>query len=488
MANANQPGAGNADKAALFAKPAELLAELQRIPAFAALREEQLHCFAEAELLHVPTGTLIAKQDDTDHAYWILFEGGTRIFQKQADGREITLARVPGGYTSFGELPILSNTPNPASYETTEPTRMLKLPESGFWGLMMECPEVRGKILEAMAWRSQKLREFSIQQDKLASLGTLAAGLMHELNNPGAAAQRAAKQLRENLVRLQEISLSLSRHESKPAQKQCLLELQEQALANRMPVHMNSLDQSDAESALEAWLEENKIANPWKLAPALVGIGLNATQLGCARSQFEGDAFSDVLNWLEALVSSVQLVGTIEESIGRVTELVHAVKSYAYEGKGQAQSVDVNESLHSTLVILGHKLREKEIDVEKDFAADLPPIRTAGTGLNQVWTNLLDNAADALPPHGKIFIRTWEEGAEVCVSISDNGTGIPQECQAHIFEPFYTTKEVGVGTGLGLDIAHRIVAQQYAGHISFTSVPGRTEFHIRLPKERPAQA
>jgi signal transduction histidine kinase len=160
------------------------------------------------------------------------------------------------------------------------------------------------------------------------------------------------------------------------------------------------------------------------------------------------------------------------------------VKSYVYEGKGQVQNVDVNESLHSTLVILGHKLREKEIEVEKDFAADLPPIHTGGTGLNQVWTNLLDNAIDALEPHGKIQIRTWAEGNEVCVSIADNGSGIPQECQAHIFEPFYTTKEVGVGTGLGLEIAHRIVAQQYAGYISFTSQPGRTEFHIRLPKER----
>jgi len=478
MANATQSG-----KDALFAKPAELLAELHRIPVFATLREDQLHCLAEAELLQLPAGTMIGKQGDAEHAYWIMFEGGYRIFQKQADGRDVTLAHVPG-YNSFGELPILSNAPTPANVETTEPSRMLKLKESGFWQLMMECPQIREKILEAMAWRSQKLREVTIQQDKLASLGTLAAGLMHELNNPGAAAQRAAKQLRENLVRLQQLSLKISRREGVPSQKQCIADLQEQALNHRQTVHLNSLEQSDAEEALAEWLEANKIQNAWKIAPSLVGIGLDAPQLDCARVQFEGEAFSDVLNWLEALVSSVQLVGTIEESIGRVSELVHAVKSYAYEGKGQLQSVDVNESLHSTLVILGHKLREKQIEIEKDFAADLPPIRTGGTGLNQVWTNLLDNAVDALEPHGKIFIRTWEEGKEICVSIADNGSGIPQECQAHIFEPFYTTKEVGVGTGLGLDIAHRIVAQQYAGHISFTSSPGRTEFHIRLPKER----
>ena len=466
-----------------LARPAELLAELHRIPAFATLREDQLACFADAQTLEFPAGELIVAQGDPEHAYWIVLEGGTRIFQRQSDGRDVTMAVIPG-QNAFGELAILSNSDNPASVEATAPTRLLKLPEAGFWHLLMQCPEVRKAILQAMAWRSQKLLEFTLQQDKLVSLGTLAAGLMHELNNPGAAAQRAATQLRENLVRLQELSLKLSRYEGDAEQKACLQDLQEQALAHRQPVRMNTIEQADAEEALEEWLRQNAIANEWKVAPVLVAIGLNAEMLTCARSEFEGEAFSDVLNWLEALVSSVQLVDTIEESIGRVTELVRAVKSYAYEGKGQVQTLDVNDSLHSTLVILGHKLREKQIVVEKDFAPGLPVIRSAGTGLNQVWTNLLDNAADALPPEGHIHIRTWEEGAEICVSIADNGSGIPQECQSHIFEPFFTTKKAGKGTGLGLDIAHRIVAQQYAGHISFSSKPGHTEFLVRLPRQR----
>ncbi len=478
-----QTEAAKAAGASLLANPADLLSALHGIPVFAGLREDQLHCFADAEYFELPAGSLITTQGGTEHYYWIILQGGLRIFQKQTDGREVTLVRFKEP-NAFGEVPILSNSPNPASTETIVPSRGLRLSEQGFWKLMIECPVVRQQILEAMAWRSQRLQEFAMQQDKLASLGTLAAGLMHELNNPGAAAQRAAKQLRENLVRLQHLSLTISRREASPSQKQCIADLQEQALANRQPVQMNSLDQSDAEESLVAWLEQNQIDNAWKLAPTLVGMGLNEQQLACARSEFVDGELSDVLNWLESLVSSVQLVGTIEESIGRVSELVHAVKSYAYEGKGHLQNVDVNQSLHSTLVILGHKLREKQINIEKDFAADLAPISTAGTGLNQVWTNLLDNAADAVAPHGTIHIRTWEEGAEVCVSIQDNGTGIPQECQAHIFEPFFTTKEVGVGTGLGLDIAHRIVAQQYAGDISFTSKPGYTEFLIRLPKDR----
>jgi signal transduction histidine kinase len=181
----------------------------------------------------------------------------------------------------------------------------------------------------------------------------------------------------------------------------------------------------------------------------------------------------------------MQLVGTIEESIGRVSDLVLAVKSYAYEGKGQRQTVDINNSIHATLVILGHKFREKEIVVEKDLAVDLPPFQAACSGLNQIWTNLLDNAIDAAPQQGHITVRTWVEKTvngrtEVCIRISDNGSGIPTECQAHIFDPFYTTKPMGVGTGIGLGIVHRIV-EQNGGAIRFASEPGRTEFVVRLP-------
>jgi signal transduction histidine kinase len=232
-------------------------------------------------------------------------------------------------------------------------------------------------------------------------------------------------------------------------------------------------------------MEKAEIENAWKLAPTLVSIGLDAADLECARSEFPGPVFSDALSWLEALVSSMQMVGTIEESIGRVSDLVKAVKSYAYEGKGQSQSIDVNESVHATLVMLGHKLREKEITLEKNFAADLPLLETQCSSLNQIWTNLLDNAIDAVAQGGRIAIRTWPEKpgsapAEINVAITDNGTGIPPESQPQIFDPFYTTKPVGVGTGLGLGIVHRLV-EQLGGSIRFTSQPGKTEFTVRLP-------
>jgi len=187
------------------------------------------------------------------------------------------------------------------------------------------------------------------------------------------------------------------------------------------------------------------------------------------------------LNWLEALISSMQLVGTIEESIARVTDLVVAVKKYAYDDKNRAREIDLHDSIQSTLTILAHKFRHKQLTVEKLFANNMPTIKTTGTGLSQVWTNLLDNAIDASPEGGKLTIRTWIEGNNACVGIADEGTGIPLEFRDHIFEPFFTAKPAGIGTGLGLDIAHRIVVGQFNGKIIFDTEPGRTEFIVRLP-------
>ncbi len=470
---------------------AELVAQLRNVPILSSLKDDELHCLEGVREIHVDKGDAIARQGDVAHFFWILLEGELRIHQIQPDGSDVTFATMESG-NAFGELPLLTNVPNLASVESTRPGRLLQLDEEQFWGLMTSCPEVRKAILGNMASRFQKMQSVTVQQEKMASLGTLAAGLMHELNNPGAAARRAASQLRENLIRMQELSAKFKECDLTKEQKQCLFDLQKHALAAKKPLMMNSLDQSDAEEALAEWMESAKIENAWKMAPTLVSIGMNAKELERVRNDFEGPMLSDALSWLEALVSSMQLVGTIEESIGRVTDLVKAVKSYAYEGKGQKQTIAINDSIHATLVILGHKLREKEIVLEKNFATDLPPLHTECSGLNQIWTNLLDNSIDAVPQHGHIRVRTWAEKksaspddshVDLCVSVSDNGSGIPLESQVHIFDPFYTTKPVGVGTGIGLGIVQRIV-EQYGGTIRFSSEPGNTEFVVRLPSDR----
>jgi signal transduction histidine kinase len=469
-----------------------LFAQLRAVPILSSLKDDEILCLNGVQEIHLQTDDILTRQGDVAHFFWILLEGELSLFQTLADNRRVSLATIPSG-NAFGEVPLLSNVPNIASIQANEPSHLVQFDEEQFWHLMTSCPDVRKSILGNMAMRFQRLQNTIIQQEKMASLGTLAAGLMHELNNPGAAARRAAFQLRENLLRMHELTAKFSRTQLTEKQKQCMFDLQEHALTTRQPILMNSLEQSDAEERLAEWMEVANIENAWKMAPTLVAVGINSQELECARSEFPGPSFSDALNWLDAMVSSMQLVGTVEESIGRVSDLVHAVKSYAYEGKGLRQAVDINHSIHATLVILAHKLREKEIVIEKDFASDLPLLHSDCTGLNQIWTNLLDNAIDAVPQQGRISVRTWVEktisksdqpGNSLCVQISDNGSGIPLDIQTHIFDPFYTTKPVGVGTGLGLGIVHRIV-EQYGGTIHFTSQKGSTVFVVHLPAGTP---
>jgi signal transduction histidine kinase len=467
----------------------ELFAKLRGVPILSSLKDDELHCIEGVQEIYLDKNEVLVRQGEAAHFFWILLEGELRVYQ-QANGNDVTLGVVTGG-NAFGELPLLTNIPNAGSIESTAPSHLLQLDEDQFWGLMTTCPTVRKAILSNMALRFQKLQSITVQQEKMASLGTLAAGLMHELNNPGSAARRAASQLRENLMRMHELSLKFKERDLTKDQKRCMFDLQKQALGVKQPLMMNSLEQSDAEEALAEWMESAHIEGAWKMAPTLVSIGVDSTELEKLKNDFEGPMLSDALSWLDALASSMQLVGTIEESIGRVTDLVYAVKSYAYEGKGQKQTIDVNNSIHATLVILGHKLREKEIVLEKDFDSTLPPLQSECTGLNQIWTNLLDNAIDAVPQHGQIKVHTWAEKVpagsnkahtELCISVSDNGTGIPLESQPQVFEPFYTTKPVGIGTGIGLGIVQRIV-DQYGGTIRFASEPGHTEFVVRLPAE-----
>jgi signal transduction histidine kinase len=469
----------------------ELFVQLRKVPILSSLKDDELYCIEGVQELHIGKDEVIARQGEVAHYFWILLEGELRVCQRLADGRDITVAKIDSG-NAFGELPLLANIPNSSSIEATAPSHLLQFDEDQFWSLMTTCPSVRKAILGNMAYRFQKLQSITLQQEKMASLGTLAAGLMHELNNPGSAARRAASQLRDNLLRMHELSSSFTEHELTKEQKRCIFELQKQALSAK-PILMNSLEQSDAEEALAEWMESANIENAWKMAPTLVSIGMDAAELECVRNDFNGPLLAAALSWMEAMVSSMQLVGTIEESIGRVTDLVHAVKSYAYEGKGQRQTIDINNSIHATLVILGHKLREKEIVLEKDFATDLPLLQSECSGLNQIWTNLLDNAIDAVLPQGRIRVHTWAEKVSanaknihtnLCISITDNGSGIPLESQSQIFDPFFTTKPLGVGTGIGLGIVHRIV-EQYGGTIRFASEPGHTEFVVRLPAEHP---
>lgn len=464
--------------------PEELAVLIRSIPLLRTLKPEDLSCLGTVELVEAAAGTVLFQQGVSVPAFCMILEGEVRAKRRETNGSETPLGIYREGET-FGEAPLLlGSRASGAQCIATAAIRLLRVDAEGFWQLMATCPTVRQGVLVNAAQRIQAFQATTLHREKLISLGTLAAGLMHELNNPGTAARRAASQLRENLTRLQEISLRFTRTPLTIEQKDCMRNLQEEVLRSCRFATISTLDQADAEDALAEWLDSIGVVNAWQVAPTLVAIGWKREDIECAHAAFPPDILTDTLNWLTSLIASIQLVGTIEESITRVTDLVVAVKKYAYDDKSRQREIDVHESIISTLTILAHKFRHKGIAIEKKFAPELARVKSAGTGLSQVWTNILDNAIDASPENGRIVIRTWMEGDEVLVAIRDNGPGISEEDGKKIFEPFFTTKPAGVGTGLGLDIAHRVVVGQFHGDITFTSEPGSTEFLVRLPGEK----
>jgi signal transduction histidine kinase len=460
-----------------------LAADLKKVPLFEATSLDDFRCLGTVELIHAEPSADLSHLTNSHRGFWIMLSGELRLQKRKEDGDLLMIHTITDGDT-FGEVPLLlGRASNDVVITVLKPSTVIFLREEVFWNLMYTCPKVRVHVLANMARRLQMFQSQELHREKLISLGTMAAGLMHELNNPGTAARRASSQLRENLSRLQQISLRMCSADDAMTlgQTECLRSLQEMALQPAKPNTMSSMDQADAEDELATWLEDHGIENSWKLAATLCTIGFNAQTLACAQHEFPGNTLSDPLNWMEALVSSMGLVGTIEESVSRVTDLVSAVKKFAYEDKPQRHQLDVHDSIQSTLVILGHKFRQKELVVQKIFAQSLPVLSTCGVGLSQVWTNLLDNAIDASPAKATVTVRTWLQDEAVCVSIADQGPGIPEENQKLIFEPFFTTKPTGQGTGLGLDIVRHIVVDKFGGEIKLESVPGRTEFIIQLP-------
>ncbi len=452
---------------------------------FAGVTAEALQRIERVERITAKAGTILFDCGEPVRFYWVLLTGETRGERQETDGTWVHAATVHDG-EGFGEVPLLMGRPS-AQFRVVavQDSVLVRFTDQDFWELLACCPEARKNIQADMAQRIQSYTVEALHREKLVSLGTLAAGLMHELHNPGSAAKRAAAQLRENLLRLQEMSLRITDHQKTPVQLQCMKDLLNHALHGCNQPAMSSLEQADAEEAMGEFLASAGVENAYSIAPNLVSMGVDREELICAQEHFDKPMFSDALNWFGALVSSVSLVCAIEESIGRVSDLVMAVKKFAYDERNQSKELDVHDSLQSTITILGHKLRIKQIQVEKRFAASPSKIQTRGHALSQVWTNLIDNAIDASPDGGKVEISTWSEPDWFVTCIGDHGPGIPSDVLPRIFEAFFTTKPQGSGTGLGLEIVSRIVTQKFGGKIEVESKPGDTRFIVRLPLTPP---
>ena len=319
------------------------------------------------------------------------------------------------------------------------------------------------------------------ESEKLATLGKLSAGMAHDLNNPVSAARRAAEQLPATLTRLQESQLKLSEQELTGEQRSVLQGLDRLAQERaKTPDFLGALDRSDREAELEAWLDENGIENGWEASPILVSLGYDSTKAAALLELFRADRLLAIIDWLSCSSTIYSLVEEINQGSSRVSEIVSAMKAYTFLDQGPIQTVDLHEGLDNTLIILRAKLRAGVI-VHREYDPDLPRIEAHGGELNQVWTNLLDNAIDAMNGVGDLTLRTGHDGESVIVEVEDSGSGIPPSIQARIFDPFFTTKEPGKGTGMGLNISHNIVVQMHHGTIAVDSHPGKTRFDVRLP-------
>jgi signal transduction histidine kinase len=333
---------------------------------------------------------------------------------------------------------------------------------------------------------ADRIREFTRageQREKLAALGKLSAGLAHELNNPAAAARRAAQSLRDAVELMRRSGRQLEQHQLSVQQVEFLAELEAGAAK---PAALDALERSDREQELGAWLDAQAVEEAWTLAADLAEGGFDVPALAAIDARFPPQAFSTVLRRITASLQITRLLDEMESSTTRISELVRAIKEYSYMDRGSEQEVDIHQGLESTLTMLRHRLK-KGVKVIRDYDGALPRVCARGSDLNQVWTNLIDNAIDAMEGQGELRIRTARDTGYALVEIIDSGAGIPQELQGHVFEPFFTTKGVGEGAGLGLDTVWRIV-RTHRGNVRVQSRPGETKFQVWLPIEKGAHA
>lgn len=348
-------------------------------------------------------------------------------------------------------------------------------------------------VLQSFVQDRHKLRALEVaylrqdlmlrQSERLATVGTLAAGVVHELNNPAAATRRAAEQLSDAIARIEQARLALGEATLSPAARQLLLSLEAQGRGSAAkPADMDALTRADREEAIETWLERHRVPNPWELAAPLAAQGIDPNALDGLSAHLDNDALSTVLLWTSSNFRVHTLLHEIGLGSARTSEIVSALRSYSYLGQAPLQAVDLHEGLDTTLVMLRGKLTDS-ITVRREYAADVPRVQAFGRELNQVWTNLLTNAADAVSDGGVIVIRTRCDAAWAIVEIEDDGPGIPHDIQSKVFDPFFTTKAPGKGTGLGLSTSYSIITGRHQGTITMESRPGCTRFTVRLPRD-----
>jgi len=450
--------------------------ELLRIPVFADVPDDQLEWFlSQCQEEFLKPGDTYARQGDPAENMFVVLEGEFQA-RGELNGETIAFAVKAGDVT--GVLPFSRMKRIPISGRAVSNGRLLRFPSAKFPQLVQKMPEVTTRLVGLMSDRIRETTRFEQQRDRLASLGKLSAGLAHELNNPASAAKRAASQLRQILKKIKDASHELGRRELTASQR-AEIENLENSFTQREGPPPDTLTASDMEEQIDSLLRSHGQTDLWQLSADLARRGITPAALESLFANLEAATARAALIRIAASVEIANLLNEIESSTSRISDLVLAIKEYTYMDQAPIQNVDVIKSLENTLTILNHKLKHG-VTVKRDYQKIPFLVNSFGSELSQVWTNLIDNAVDAMGGNGELRVRTYRDDSCVVVEIGDNGPGIPPEVEAHMFEPFFTTKAVGQGTGLGLDTVQRIV-KKHRGNIQVDSQPGDTRFQVWLP-------
>jgi signal transduction histidine kinase len=458
--------------------------ELRTLFLFEKLSQEQLERLCREGRVETVEPGMVYREDEPATCFYVLIDGTVALSRKVGDDPvEISRTSQRGVYGGAFQAYMGDRMPQVYnnSMRAVVRSRFFVLNADCFAQIMNEWFPMAVHLLEGLFFGNKKTREAVSQRERLLALGSLTAGLTHELNNPAAAAVRATASLRERVAGMRGKLRLIAAGKYERAGLESIIELQQRAVekVSKAP-KLDPLATSDAEDEISDWLEDRGIRDGWQLAPTFVQAGLDVEWLDQVRDCVGDQMLEPALRWLNYTVETELLMNEIEDSTARISTLVGAAKQYSQLDRAPFQVVDVHDLLDSTLLMLSAKIGPN-VTVKKDYDRNLPKVPAYPAELNQVWTNLIDNAVDAMDHAGTLTIRTARNGDNAIVEFRDTGTGIPPELKDRIFDPFFTTKPVGVGTGLGLDISWRIVVNKHHGALTVESVPGDTRFQVSLP-------
>ncbi|HKE99574.1 MAG TPA: ATP-binding protein [Actinomycetes bacterium] len=459
--------------------------DLRPLRIFDGLRDDQLaELVAAGTEVRIEPGVVLFREGEHADFWWLLVDGAIDLVRHI--GREDTVVarmdvpgRWAGGFRAWDQHGVYL-----ATGRGVTDGRVLRVPAEVLRERSDAWFPFGGHLIQGLYHTARSIESTVRQRESLATLGTLAAGLAHEINNPASAATRAVDALQGACTALVSSLGRLARGELSAGQFAALDALRAEVQPEAGDRDLDPLVLADREDALSSWLTRHGIEREWVIAPPLAAAGADPAWCERAAAVLEGSALEPGLEWVASTLSVATLLAEVQDSTRRISELVAAVRSYSQLDRASMQDVDVTDGLDSTLVMLGHKLRDG-VTVVRDYGAGVPRVQAYGGELNQVWTNLIDNAVDAMEGSGTLRLATRVEGDGVVVEVGDTGPGMPPEVARRAFEAFYTTKDVGKGTGLGLDIARRIVVERHGGAIGIDSRPGETVLRVRLPLRPP---